>query len=69
MKYNTLNMAVMLAIAGIGLSTSASAQREISGQIEEVGVTAQHREQNLQMCLSRSLHWMNRQSRKYLPGI
>lgn len=48
MKYNTLNMAVMLAIAGIGLSTSASAQREISGQIEEVVVTAQHREQNLQ---------------------
>ena len=48
MKYNTLNMAVMLAIAGVGLSTSASAQREISGQIEEVVVTAQHREQNLQ---------------------
>jgi hypothetical protein len=39
MKYNTLNMAVMLAIAGVGLSTSASAQREISGQIEEVVVT------------------------------
>ena len=47
-KHNTLTMAVMLAIAGIGLSTAASAQREISGQIEEVVVTAQHREQNLQ---------------------
>ena len=36
------------AIAAVTGTQDTFAQREISGQIEEVVVTAQHREQNLQ---------------------
>ena len=40
-----MTFAALASIAGV---QDTLAQREISGQIEEVVVTAQHREQNLQ---------------------
>ena len=49
MKHNRIYLATLAASLSLTIgSGDASAQRKISGQLEEVIVTAQKREQNLQ---------------------